>query len=141
MAETLAWPAEWVDTEFPHLTSKGATVNQDTRRTKLSDYPRESKDSPSENAFCLVAPTVLLSDLEILLAGVFCCETVETVDRKTRDGSREQRARGFDWDRSADHIRASSHNGCTQTPDTWLHPNASRKRQILFPCTAGAVHT
>src|SRR6202023_2873621 len=32
-------------------------------------------------------------------------------------------------------------NGCTQRPDTWLHPNASRKSQILFPCTAGAVHT
>jgi hypothetical protein len=43
--------------------------------------------------------------------------------------------------KSADHIRASGHNGCIQRPDTWLHPNASRKRQILFPCTAGAVHT
>src|SRR6202048_2269075 len=32
-------------------------------------------------------------------------------------------------------------NGCTQRPDTWLHPNASQKSQILFPCTAGAVHT
>src|SRR5262245_38426185 len=28
-----------------------------------------------------------------------------------------------------------------QSPNTWLHPNDSRKRQILFPCTAGAVHT
>jgi hypothetical protein len=35
-------------------------------------YPRESKDTTSEKAFCLVAPTVLLSDLAILLAGVFC---------------------------------------------------------------------
>jgi hypothetical protein len=35
-------------------------------------YPRESKDTPNEKAFCLVAPTVLLSDLAILLAGVFC---------------------------------------------------------------------
>jgi hypothetical protein len=26
-------------------------------------------------------------------------------------------------------------------PRTWLHPNVSRKGQILFPCTAGAVHT
>jgi microsomal dipeptidase-like Zn-dependent dipeptidase len=24
---------------------------------------------------------------------------------------------------------------------TWLHPNDSQKGQILFPCTAGAVHT
>jgi hypothetical protein len=30
--------------------------------------------------------------------------------------------------------------GCIQRPDTWLHPNVSRKGQILFPCTAGAVH-
>jgi hypothetical protein len=52
--------------------------------------------------------------------------------RKTRDGSREERTRGFDWDRSADHIRASSQDGCIQRPDTWLHPNASRKRQILL---------
>jgi hypothetical protein len=29
------------------------------------DYPREFKDTPSENAFCLVAPTVLLRDLAI----------------------------------------------------------------------------
>ena len=35
--------------------------------------------------------------------------TVETVDRKTRDGPREERARAFVWDRSADHIRASGH--------------------------------
>jgi hypothetical protein len=33
--------------------------------------------------------------------------TVETVDRKTRNGPREERARAFVWDRSADHIRAS----------------------------------
>jgi hypothetical protein len=59
-------------------------------------------------------------------------ETVETVDRKTREVPREQRARAFGWDRSADHIRASSQNGCIQRPDTWLHPNASRKRQILL---------
>src|ERR1700738_1420292 len=46
-------------------------------------------------------------------------------DRRSenRDGSREQRARAFDWDRSADHIRASSQtaafkgriHGCTRT--------------------------
>ena len=42
--------------------------------------------------------------------------------------------------RSANHIRASGHNGCTQRPDTWLHPNASRKTSDS-PCTAGAVHT
>ena len=30
---------------------------------------------------------------------------------------REERARGIDWDRSVDHIRASSHNGCIKRPD------------------------
>ena len=35
------------------------------------DYPREFKDTPSENAFCLVAPTVLLRDLAIFPAGIF----------------------------------------------------------------------
>ena len=45
------------------------------------------------------------------------------------------------WDRSADHIRARSHSGCIQRPDTWLHPYRFAKGQILFPCTAGAVHT
>lgn len=34
--------------------------------------------------------------------------------------------------RSADYIRASSHNGCIQRPNTWLHPNLSLKCQI-FP--------
>jgi hypothetical protein len=49
-----------------------------------------------------------------------------------QQGQLMQRARAFGWDRSADHIRASSQNGCIQRPDTWLHPNASRKRQILL---------
>jgi hypothetical protein len=31
------------------------------------------------------------------------------------------------WDRSADHIRARSHSGCIQRPDTWRHPNVSRR--------------
>src|SRR5262249_22742091 len=44
-------------------------------------------------------------------------------------------------DRSVDHIRASSHTGCIKRPDTWLHPYRFAKGQILFPCTAGAVHT
>jgi len=29
--------------------------------------------------------------------------------------------------RPADHIRAGSHSGCIQRPNTWLHPNASLK--------------
>src|SRR5215471_9022244 len=65
----------------------------------------------------------------------------ETVDRKTRYVPREERTRGYDWDRSADHIRARSQNGCIERPDTWLHPYRFAKGQILFPCTAGAVHT
>jgi hypothetical protein len=36
---------------------------------------------------------------------------------------------------------ARSHNGCIQRPNACQHPNVSRKRQILFPCTVGAVHT
>ena len=42
--------------------------------------------------------------------------------------------------RSADHIRASSHNGCTQRPDTWLHPNASLNRQIPLAPRAPSIH-
>ena len=38
--------------------------------------------------------------------------------------------------RSADYIRASSHNGCIQRPNTWLHPNASLICQI-FPLHRG----
>src|ERR1700730_17189612 len=41
-------------------------------RARKGHYPRESKDTPNEKAFCLVAPTVLLSDFAILLAGAFC---------------------------------------------------------------------
>ena len=56
---------------------------------------------------------------------------------------REERTRGYDWDRSADHITSGPAartaasigriHGCTRI--------VSRKGQILFPCTAGAVHT
>jgi hypothetical protein len=51
--------------------------------------------------------------------------------------------------RSADHIRASGHSGCVvmgtsspfeNRPDTWLHPNASRKRQILLAPRAPSIH-
>src|SRR5262249_22226841 len=42
--------------------------------------------------------------------------------------------------RSADHIRASSHCGCIQRPNTWLHPIASRKRQILLAPRAPSIH-
>jgi len=60
-----------------------------------------------------------------------------TVDRKTRFVPREERTRAFIWDRSADHIRASSQtaalkgriHGCTRT----LCGNVR--------CTVGAVHT
>ena len=38
--------------------------------------------------------------------------------------------------RSADYIRASSHNGCIQRPNTWLHPNASLKFPI-YPLHRG----
>src|ERR1035441_7972018 len=38
--------------------------------------------------------------------------------------------------RSADYIRASSHNGCIQRPNTWLHPNASLNCPI-FPLHRG----
>ena len=34
-------------------------------------YPRVSNDTPSENAFCCVAPGVRLSDFAILATGVF----------------------------------------------------------------------
>ena len=42
--------------------------------------------------------------------------------------------------RSADHIRASGHSGCIQRPDTWLHPNASLKRQIPLAPRAPSIH-
>ena len=64
-------------------------------------------------------------------------------DRRSENPFRATRGKNaaFVWDRSVDHIRASGHNGCIQRPDTWLHPNVSRRRQILLPCIAGAVHT
>src|SRR6476469_7271324 len=52
--------------------------------------------------------------------------------------------------RSADHIRASGHGGRVvmgtsspfeNRPDTWLHPTASRKRQLLLAPRAVAVGT
>src|SRR5436190_294712 len=42
---------------------------------------------------------------------------------------------------SADHIRARSHNGCIERPDTWLHPYRVAKRSEPLPYKAGAVHT
>ena len=51
--------------------------------------------------------------------------------------------------RSADHIRASGHSGRVvmgtsspfeNRPDTWLHPNASRKRQIPLAPRAPSIH-
>jgi len=41
-------------------------------------------------------------------------------------GPREERARAVDWDRSADHIRASGHIGCI----AWRH--ASKRKQAGY---------
>src|SRR5229473_7344297 len=55
-------------------------------------------------------------------------------DRRSENPGRALRhkSRAIDWDRSADHIRASGQNGRIQRPNTWLHPNASQKGQILL---------
>jgi hypothetical protein len=42
-----------------------------SRAVALTNYLRASNERPSENAFCLVAPTVLFKDFAILPAGVF----------------------------------------------------------------------
>ena len=39
--------------------------------TLSTAYPRVSNDTPSENAFCCVAPGVRFSDFAILATGVF----------------------------------------------------------------------
>jgi hypothetical protein len=70
------------------------------------------------------------------------CGSVRTDRRsETREVPREQRTRACGWDRSADHIGAS-HNGFIQRPDTWLHPNHSRKRggRSLYMALRGRVH-
>src|SRR3954463_16549838 len=54
---------------------------------------------------------------------------------------REERTRGSEWDRSADHIRVRSHSGCVERPDARLPPYRFAKRSESFPCKAGAVHT
>src|SRR4051794_722130 len=54
---------------------------------------------------------------------------------------REERTRGSEWDRSADHIRARSHNGCIERPDTCLPYTRLSQSSESFPCKAGAVHT
>ena len=38
---------------------------------RMTDYPRESNDTPSEYAFCCVARSVRLSDFAIFTRGVF----------------------------------------------------------------------
>jgi len=42
--------------------------------------------------------------------------------------------------RSADYIRASGQSGCIERPDTWLHPNASLRRQIPLATRAPSIH-
>jgi hypothetical protein len=42
-----------------------------SKRKRVLPYPRESNETPRENAFCLVAPSVRLSDFAILPADVF----------------------------------------------------------------------
>ena len=53
-------------------------------------------------------------------------------DRKTRGDARELASRPFDWDLSADNIRASSHQRCITGRIHDLHPNVSLKPKILL---------
>src|SRR5580704_13310382 len=72
-------------------------------------------------------------------------------DRRSENpfGPREERTRLVDWDRSADHIRASGHSGRIARRQAskrkqavyMAAPERFAESQILFPCTAGAVHT
>src|SRR5262249_494701 len=48
------------------------------KRKRALPYPRESNETPRENAFCLVAPTVRLSDFAFLPAGVFFKSRIST---------------------------------------------------------------
>ena len=55
---------------------KGQRPDQSSCRTdpailRRLAYPRVSNDTPSENAFCCVAPGVRFSDFAILATGVF----------------------------------------------------------------------
>ena len=45
---------------------------------------------------------------------------------------REERARGFDWDRSADHIRARSQNDCTLEAGYMTAPVSFREKVRFF---------
>jgi hypothetical protein len=57
---------------------------------------------------------------------------VMTTLMQTRFGSREERARGFDWDRSADHISARSQNGCTLEAGYIAAPVSFREKVRFF---------
>src|SRR5580704_3711146 len=68
-------------------------------------------------------------------------------DRRSENpfGPREERTRLVDWDRSADHIRASGHSGRIARRQAskrkqavyMAAPERFAESQILFPCTAG----
>jgi hypothetical protein len=58
---------------FPHAEKNGSGIDRTVicGGAEQGAYRRESNDTPSEKAFCRVAPSVLLSDFAILVAGVF----------------------------------------------------------------------
>jgi len=100
---------------------RALAVAAETRIEALPDVPTVAeagyKDSELDLWFGLAAPAKTRKEAIFELAS-------ETVDRKTRCGPREERARACVWDRSADHIRASGQS-------------AALKGRILFgmrPC-------
>ena len=61
-------------------------------------------------------------------------------DRRTRSDARGHAPRSFDWDLSANLIRASSHPCCTTGQIHDLHPNASLKHQNPLASRALSIH-
>src|SRR6516162_7890763 len=59
------------DCRSRHCFDRGLIGQISPKRKRVLPYPRESNETPRENAFCLVAPTVRLSDFAILPADVF----------------------------------------------------------------------
>jgi len=117
-------------------------------RTHLTVRPNDGERN-SSTRFCVCVGVTKMDLYELAnvqySTGAGVMTTLMRCGRDRRSGkpvkchARKERAL-LVGTRSANHIRAGGHSGCTQRPDTWLHPNASRKRQIPLASRAPSIH-
>jgi hypothetical protein len=147
LGKVIGWPIVPSETGGAVGSAEHEKCNQVCRCTRTS--PADAAP-PIENKNELSCHVPGWNRIHLIVDELPLFSELETVDRKTRCVPREERTRASVWDRSADHIRASSQtaalkgriHGCTRTlrEKVRFFSLAPRAPSIHDPSRKSSVH-